>query len=68
MIDKSSPEWAEKCKAFLADLTELSRKHSIEIQPGPFECIGLEPLVDASGRYVSDTDEHDDWISWESDQ
>lgn len=61
MIDKSSPEWAEKCKAFLEELTELSRKHGIEIQPGPFEAMSLEPLDDTSGKYVSGN-EPDDWI------
>lgn len=68
MIDKSSPEWAEKCKAFLEELTELSRRRGIEIQPGPFDGMGLEPLASTTGRYVADSDDPDEWITWEEGQ
>ena len=60
----------EQVKLFLEELTELTRKHSIEI--GGCGCCGspfLSEIEDAdkNGHYVSGSDS-DDYITWRKEQ
>lgn len=53
-MNMCSPEWAAKCEAFLAELTELSRKHGVVIERAWGGELNLEPMAGSrrEGGYV----------------